>query len=416
MPATPADPRAELEAFLHFGFVPRVPAGLAARPWFASRAPRLPDDERACVEAGGAALRALFTDVPDGLQLVPLSGGLDSRVILGMLVAAGHRERVLAVTFGTPGTLDFELGGLVARQVGVRHEALDLTREPLELDALVAAIPPGGAWVHALEAHFNALVPARFGRGATVWSGIMANVVNGSRLGAPRASFDEVRRRYAEDYRCVRSCRLTSPGFDPLAWLPTEPILASDRLTHAEVLHLGLNYPCRFDPVLLAPGHRYRTPFREPCWVDFALAAAPRLRRDERLFRAVIRAVLPELAALPSKSNAGLALTAPAWRVWLGRQRARLERRLRQRAPGLFPRPRADTNYLDLELELRHASPLRTLVRAALDRLPARAVVPWLDVERLWARHACGSANHADALVQLALLELNLAARERQRS
>lgn len=403
----------EIEAFLHFGFVPRVPADLGSRPWLSTRAERLPEDEAACVTRGVESLCALFVDVPDGLQLVPLSGGLDSRVILGMLVAAGHARRVLAVTFGTPGTLDYELGAQVARHAGVHHEAIDLTREPLELEEVRAAIPPGQRWVHALEAHFNALVPRRFGAGATVWSGIMANTLNGSRVGDERASWDEARRLYARDHRCVRSTCLTRPGFDPLAWLPATPFAASERLTPHELLHVAFHYPCRFDPVLLAPGYAYRTPFRDPRWVDFALALPREFRRGERLFRAVIRAALPDLAALPTKSRAGVGLDAPAWQAWLAAQRARAARRVRRRFPGLVRTPRPDTNYLDQELELRRASPLRALVQTCLVRLRARGVVPWLDLDALERRHAEARADHSDALVQLALLELNLQAQER---
>lgn len=409
----PAAWRGESEAFLHFGFVPRVPADLAARPWLATRAERLPDDEAACVARGVETLRALFDDAPDGLLLVPLSGGLDSRVILGMLVAAGHARRVLAVTFGTPGTLDYELGARVARHCGVHHEAIDLTREPLEPAELLAAIPPGTPWVHALEAHFNALVPRRFGVGATVWSGIMANTLNGSRVGDERASWEEARRTYAREHRCVRSVCLTPPGFDPLAWIPERPFAHAERLTAHELLHVAFHYPCRFDPVLLAPGFEYRTPFREPRWVDFALALPRELRRGERLFRAVIRAALPELAALPTKSRSGVALTAPGWLAELAAWRARGARQLRRRFPGLARRPRPDTNYLDQGLELRRASPLRALVQDALARLVARGAVPWLDVEALVRRHEAGRADHSDALVQLALLELNLQALER---
>jgi len=404
--------RAQLEAFLHFGFVPRVPADLMARPWFATTAPRLPHDERLCVARGVEALRGLFATVPEGLQLVPLSGGLDSRVILGMLVAAGHAERVLAVTFGTPGTLDYELGARVARHCGVRHAAIDLTLEPLEAVELVAAIPPGTRWIHALEAHFNALVPRRFGAGATVWSGIMANTLNGSRVGDEHSSFEAARQAYALDH-CVRSVRLTSPVFDPLAWLPAQPFAHSERLTAHEILHASIHYPCRYDPVLLAPGFSFRTPFREARWVDFALALPRELRRDERLFRAVIRAALPDLAALPTKSRAGLGLDAPAWRAWLAAQRLRVTRRLRRRFPRLARAPRPDTNYLDYELELRRASPLRSLVHTCLASLRTREVVPWLDLDGLVRRHEQARTDHSDALLQLALLELNLRAIER---
>lgn len=406
-------PRPEaLQAFLHYGFVPDVPADLATRPWATARAPARPPDEARCRAAGLAALEALFADVPPGPQVVPLSGGLDSRVILGMLVAAGARERTLAVTFGTPGTQDYELAVAVARLARVRHERIDLTREAFDAETLGAALPAGGPWTHAFEAHFNALVPRRFGAGATLWSGILANVINGSRVGDPREDWASARRTYARYYGAVRSVRLTRPGFDAAACLPAEPLLAGSTLTYEEQLHLGVHYPNRFEPVLLTPGCAFRTPFADPRWVAFALALPRELRVGERLFRSLIRQRLPEWMALPTKTRSGVGLEAPAWRASLARQRLRLWRRLRRLAPWASWGPAPETNYLDFDRDLRRPTPARSVVEGCLARLAARGVVPWLDLEALWARHQRRRANLADALVLLAVLELNLARSE----
>jgi hypothetical protein len=402
----------EIEAFLHYGFVPRVPDDLGARAWARTNPARLPEDEAHCVALGVAALRAAFEPVPPGPQVVPLSGGLDSRVILGMLAAAGAAERCVAVTFGTPGTLDFELGRAVARHAGVRHETIDLTREPLDEERLCAVLARAPAWTHVFEAFFNALVPARFGAGAVVWSGIMANVVNGSRLGAGTEDWGSARRRFARENRYARSTDLDRPGSDPLQSLPGAPLPVAAPLSFHEQLHMALVYPCRFEPCLLAPGFDYRTPFRQPPWLEFAFALPPALRRGQRGFRRVAARALPELLSLPTKSRHGVPLGAPAWRAGLARQRLRAGRFARRLLPGLPWRPRPETNYLDVDHALRRPSALREVVRACLARLARRDVVPWIDVEGLWRRHQRGWRNHGDALELLALLELNLAARE----
>jgi hypothetical protein len=416
-PPAPSNPAlSEIETFLHYGFVPRVPADLEQRPWVRARTRGEPGPgEEPFLAKGRDALAALFEDVPAGLQVVPLSGGLDSRVILGMLAARGLGARLLAVTFGTPGTFDYELAGAVARQCGVRHEKIDLTREPLEEPELLAEIrraraSPGAPWLHAIEAAFNALVPRRFGAGATLWSGIMANSINGSRLGDPRADWPAACRAYARESLAVRSLSLTRPGYDPCAALPAEPLLPRSSLTYAEQLHMTFHYPCRFEPVLLAPGFSYRTPFRDPRWCDFALSVPMDLRRGEGLFRALIRRELPELMALPTKNQDGLPLTAAPWRVRLARDRQRLARRLRRLLPGLSFGPAPGANYLDFERDLRRATAVRQIVERCLERLVRRGLVDWLDPLELWQRHQRRRANLGDALVQLALLDLNLEA------
>lgn len=56
-----------------------------------------------------------------------LSGGLDSRAILGGLISAGLKDSIVTVTFGTPGTYDFDIGKKIATELGIKHELIDLT-------------------------------------------------------------------------------------------------------------------------------------------------------------------------------------------------------------------------------------------------------------------------------------------------
>jgi hypothetical protein len=167
--------------------------------------------EEDLIAPGLAALRAAFADPSGDLHVVMLSGGLDSRLVLAALVEAGLRDSIVAVTFGIPGTLDFDLAPAVARAAGVRHEPLDLSRIEVSAEALEQAVRTS-PWTAALETFHNHLIPARYGTGATYWSGYMGDTIAGIDL-VETASWEAACREFAADTRMVRSTVLTPPGF-----------------------------------------------------------------------------------------------------------------------------------------------------------------------------------------------------------
>lgn len=406
----------ELRSFLHYGYVPRAPLDAESKPWFRASngtPPSLgPADEAALLARGAEAFRSACADTHGELHVVPLSGGFDSRLILGVLRQLGLGSRLLAVTFGTPGTLDFELGREVARAAGVRHEAIDLSKVPFSEEALADAVPSEPLWIPVFEAYFNAQVPRRFGSGAVYWSGIMANTLNGSRYWPEReGSWQDACAQYAADNRMVRSVDLC-PGFRAESALPRAPFATGTRLTWTEQIVLGVRYPSWYEPCLLTPGFEYRVPFRHPSWVEFTLSLPGDLRRGERFFRRVAEHLCPELMRLPSKNRFGLALDAPPWRVAWKRSAQRAERLARRAIPRLFRGPPRNTNYVDFDGELRRPTALRAVVQRLLAALERRALVPWIDLDGLWSAHVGWRANHGQALILLAALEVQQQARE----
>ena len=61
--------------------------------------------------------------------LLPLSGGFNSRYVLGTALELVSPTRILAMTFGEKGSYDFEIGKLVAETAGVRHLVYPLTSD-----------------------------------------------------------------------------------------------------------------------------------------------------------------------------------------------------------------------------------------------------------------------------------------------
>lgn len=405
--------RSALAAYLHFGFLPRLEVDYHARPWSRLGAAHLARaeecDERELLARGVELLRAVCAVGDERVHVVPLSGGIDSRLILGLLAEHGPRERLVATTFGVPGAHDFELAPAVARAAGVRHEVLDLTDWPLsraELLATARAAP----WTFTFEVHYNRLVFRRFGADAVYWSGNQANSIAGEDAHVRHASWAEACREFAAELPAVRGFTLTPPGFRAELALPAQPPLADTCLTHVEQLFMLVRNPCRNDPAQMPPGFDVRAPFRTAPWVEFMLRLPPEIRRAGAFYQELATRAAPTLFALPLKNSQGLAPDAAPWRVGLARARQKAERTLRARFPRAFVRPNPKLNYADFDRELRGGGVLAQIVEDSLVRLVDARVVDWLAPLELWQDHRRWRANLGDALVLLCALELNLAA------
>jgi len=409
-------PGAELAAFLHYGFVPRLQPGYRDLPWARVRAGdvgRAGDVARQELVARSLELlRRACSDTRGSLHVVPLSAGLDSRLLLALLLEAGIGDRVVAVTFGVPGTLDFELAPRVAQEARVRHEAIDLTALALPPQVLLdtARRYP---WTPLLELHYNHQIQRRFGTAATYWSGCMANTLAGKDKDVPAGDWETACREFAERSRIVRSVRLTPPGFDPRSALPEGPLLADSPFTGYEQLNSFLKYPLRNDPALVPRGYDVRTPFRDPAWVEFMLRLPLEVLEDPGFYPDIVRLANPRLYRLPSKNRLGLPSDAAEWRVQARRAALKAQRLVKARFPRRVRRVNPKANLADVDAELRAPTPLRERVEESVLRLRERGVLPWLDPLALWRRHQGWRANHGDALTLLLALELNLAVRER---
>jgi hypothetical protein len=105
-------------------------------------------------DASDAAFGETFADLEEDIA-IPLSGGRDSRFILCMALEYGLKDRILAVTWGVPGALDWELSCKVAAEFGVRHERIDTSARPITYADLKRAFHHGGRWSDLVSAHFN---------------------------------------------------------------------------------------------------------------------------------------------------------------------------------------------------------------------------------------------------------------------
>lgn len=417
--------RYSLQQFLAFGFVPRGdvedPLSLLSA-W--SRKPIRPArhvSESVLLREGVAALRAALEESAAAAaggrdQVVFLSGGLDSRTILGGLLRLFDRSEIVAATYGQPGEQDYDFAAMVARRAGVRHERLESfsvewTTDDLVDSVLARQIPLPSVFG---QRYLSYVLHRRLGADNVFWDGLCGDVVAGKRT---RTEVREWTWQTAgeqflvvnlhPEWRCV-----VSADFDPHASLPPSPFCEVEQMSYPDQFGFGLRQRCYVATRLLSD-YPIRTPFLTRPWLDFMLSLPWEYRLEQRMYREIQRSAFPELFSLPTTALSGGALT----QTRLTRTRRRISRRARRamvRTRLLRPRAGQPQRANDgIRAGYRERGPLRELVRANVADLAERGLLDWLDVGA-YVPGAGSRPEHDPSLtLRLVNLELNLKAADR---
>lgn len=362
----------------------------------------------ALVAEGGRLFQRAVTQAWRGEDpVVPLSGGLDSRAVLGALCEIVPPSRIQTVTWGTPGSLDFELGCAVARAAGTRHLALDLGKVPFSAERLreIAVLTDANTdlfqpvvWLALREA---------YGVDATFWSGFTGDGIGGS-FWSP------------EGPESAAAGAFLAHESRPIHWLePSERddvrdgALADRGLKYAGAMSSDEafwfeNHVERYTAHHLFPvGFSIRAPFMDDDFVRFFLGVPSILRKDKALFDEVVVARYPALFRLPT-SGYGYRLARRPFAHAGFRARSLLQRSVARLTRGrLAVHPKV--LYLDYADAIRHRPDLRRTVEEALESLSKRDILDAGRIRRIWREHLEGR-EHRYTLTLLASLEYMLQA------
>jgi hypothetical protein len=405
-------------AFLFFGYFPwsgpesRLNrwAPLLRDPGFQERRTELNSlKHRALVHAGVEALEGAFDDTVAGDHVVGLSGGLDSRIILSQLVKRGLGPNTLAVTFGTPGTLDYEIGASVADAVGVRHEAIDLTQVEITQAGLEEAVSSRGFPTSVWDTFLNRLTPKRFGHDRTYWSGFMGDSIAGAHL--PHVSsetWSEACSTFTERSRFSKTIDLIPQDYHVGRVLPNEPFFAQSEINYDDQLDFVIRQDIYTTHVSCSVGYQFVTPLIHASWLRFALGVDTDKRRGLKLYEDILMDSDPFLFSLPCKNRGGATLNSSSWSRLLLRARSKVVRGLTKQYRRGRPPTNQFTNYIDFDEGFRTRTDLRSLADTNLDDLSRRGLVDWLDLQQIWEEHLSGERDHWRALLALISLEINL--------
>lgn len=342
-------------------------------------------------------------------HVVPLSGGLDSRGILGALLEHTEARCISTYTFGTPGTYDYEIGNSVAKAAGTKHLKLPLTSYKYTIDSLLA-ISSRVDFQTCLFLHPDVAAVDEYCRGKLVWSGAIIDVFFGRHEHLVRAiDWAGAKRNFIRENLFVKSVDMARGPIDELIpFIEGENCPRGD-LVFEHILDL-INRQLKFiAPHVLMKGYNFRVLFTDVDLVQFCLGLGEECLSSQMLYKGILLRAFPRLFRMATKTAGGLPLEASWFHLGLHTcRRAFTQRfsRFRKRCGRVNPR----CNYIDFAAGLRERDDLQCVVKRCVEDLRGRCILPTIDFDSLWRQHLSGESDHAFALLVLASLELHLKA------
>jgi len=385
----------KVNAFLSFLYVPKKEFSILEQVVDCSREQNLNESKDKLIEKGKRALREGFREklskYPDDVvHIVPLSGGVDSRTILGFLLNNVDKSKIVTITFGTPGAMDFEIGQKVAEKVGVKNYPIDLTPETFDWteEFLLSSARE--------TSHPTILFRAReaFKKSSEIleydnsiyWSGFMGGALAGSTLPESKSeTWDE-----AIDYFLTNNYHypnLASSDFDPQSLLPKEPTFEEEKLSYDEQLDYGIRQAYNIRPSAV-PNEKFETAYLTKPWLDFILNIPRKHRINKSLFKEIITNMFPTVFSVETMNNFGLPLSAHPTRVKLQRVIVHVKERIKKKLGYEIPCFR--TNHFDWDLELRRSDSFREFIEKQLEDLDERDQIDWIKPSRILRKHLEG--------------------------
>jgi asparagine synthetase B (glutamine-hydrolysing) len=255
--------------------------------------------------------------------LLPMSGGLDSRTMAGLLAQSDFSGEVLSYSYGQTSSRDVRYGRAIARKLGYRHIHI-----PTPVDFMTQHLEQA-AWRFDAEWPADSNWGARFShthpilgdlRGYTVLSGFMGDIILGSDRYHYRHKSGDLplgaEQLAAIFFACVRDMPVDGL-FEPLSadeaengiaaiaketFEPLQSIVPFFALLRSEFLHRQRRHTATITQSV-EYDLKAITPFLDRDVVDFSMRIPLALHHDKVLYKHMIHNHLPEVAAIPCAST-----------------------------------------------------------------------------------------------------------------
>ncbi|MBL8062680.1 MAG: 7-cyano-7-deazaguanine synthase [Anaerolineales bacterium] len=401
------------ELYLFFSYLPRF--SKANLSWlncdFDNDFGRGIDNETWWVKEGVRSLKKTFADEvactdPNADHIVLLSGGMDSRAILGGLLDNLPKSRIIAATYGIPGSWDWEIAKAIAKKNGIHHELFDISNDRWNVDQLVAAAVRLKHPVSVHQSYVRQKVNNHFGINCVYWSGLAGDSLAGSDLPKiPSRNKREAIRRHINLYP-THNYKDTEFQEEVIDWMfagcPWDRLARGKYLVDQQ-LDLGIRQNLLTRPIVIVEGYKFMTPFLTRCWTHYISNAPYKWLFGLYLYRRVIQDSYPRLSKFPSTATAGMSLFASKGSILVGKAIAKIKPYL-MRSDVYRSHPR--TNYINWTEALRHKTSLHNMVYETLQDLKKRGIFDNKELDSWWQDHLTRKMDYTTLLMNLSSLEL----------
>lgn len=339
--------------------------------------------------------------VENDKHVVPISGGLDSRAILAALLEFTETKNIYTYTFGTSGTLDYEIGNMIAAAVGTNHTSFSLTDYSYTMEELID-ISNRISHQTILFHHAPVWELDKLYKGYTIWSGFLGGEITDSKYASYKSTISP-KQTFINKERYQKKVNLTGKSND-LILLSQLTYKSNKYISDLEILDYENRQRKFIAPHVLMDGFKYNTPFSDNDLFTFFLSIDNRYRDNKFLYKKILQKRYPKLFSYPIKDNLGLPLSVNKLSVLTKKVIHKIKRKFNKKNP--------NENYFDFDLAIRQNNNFKELIRLNIADLSNRKIIEKIDMEEILKMHLNLEGDFGRALIQLVSLEIHMKAKE----
>lgn len=396
----------DIRKYLHFGYLPVHTNEYPFRVDEISLM-NVPDSYEALEEQAVSILRDVIKkQLPEGKILVPLSGGVDSRLILAELFNQIESEKIQTITFGVPGNLDVKLAAKVASKFDLKHHFIDLREVSISENDLIEFAGKSRTPSNLLEAFWSHSMWKETESNETVFSGFIGDRITGSVPEHLRKieSFEKAIKVFIDHNRADKSGFLSKIN-------PDELHISDDSysfLSPYEKLDYRIRQMNMTAPIVLGSAPNIQKPLIDPEFVSFFYSLDPVYRNHQLLFFNIVRKYYPDFFDMGVKNNFGAPVGASTFRQNLMRKFVYGRRIINRNSPKLGVQDQLQ-NYADPYWFFVKNKATSVLTKKTIEDLSKRSLLsvnPMVALQKVQK----GDMDYAKALEILFNLEIYLKA------
>lgn len=270
----------------------------------------LPTNEDFLLEEASNILENIFSKILSTNKLhdiiIPLSGGFDSRLILSYLLNHKNARDIKTYTFGTPGTYDYEIGNLIAKNIGTNHFEIDMTSIEMSIDDIIYNSKKVKSQCMLFYSTPFHILDDIFTNNAMYFSGFMGDPIAGSKLKHFNSTEDAIdvfiKENSISSFNIKPSCAFLSFEKNDLS------------------LYENIDFHNRQSKYIkphVAPEDNYICPFMDETYINFMFSLPTSLRNNCNFYRRLCKFNNESLFRLPLKDYSGLSIDDSKSRILL---------------------------------------------------------------------------------------------------
>lgn len=302
--------------------------------------------------------------------IVPISGGLDSRLILSSVLESKNADEINTITFGTPGSLDYEIGNKIAKKLGTKHTSINIKKLEFEISELynfATEIENPVVMFHNLPKKIF-----DYGDNSVLLSGYLGDVISGKRL-----DYEEAKSWYKEKYNYFKwmtnrhSFKVSNECLlNELAEINEYQNV--DNLTKKEVIFIKEHNEKLNRYQVMGNIKNLETPFFNTEFMNFLISLPKELRRDQKYYKDLIfKKYKNGLTEIPVKNFYGSKFSSSTLIKNFNRNKHAIFNRLSKKI-NFVTNPYV--NYIDFNFKLKNDYKFKHLILELLNSLKVREI------------------------------------------